>query len=153
MPPSAAPQAAASAPVHQVRDQRGDEHGLARARQAGDAEPDHRLEERLGHGRDRGVDPARHAVGDVNWHLKPDPVAVLAAARVPDDWHARFSAIERRYLYRLVARRAPMTLEHGLVWRVAHPLALAPMREAAAHLLGRMTSRPSGRSCARRRVR
>jgi tRNA pseudouridine38-40 synthase len=73
----------------------------------------------------------------LNWHLKPDPVAVLAAARVPDDWHARFSAIERRYLYRLVARRAPMTLEHGLVWRVAHPIALAPMREAAAHLLGR----------------
>jgi tRNA pseudouridine38-40 synthase len=73
----------------------------------------------------------------LNFHLKPDPVAVLAAARVADDWHARFSAVERRYLYRLVARRAPMTLERGLVWRVGHPLAAEPMREAAAHLVGR----------------
>jgi tRNA pseudouridine38-40 synthase len=73
----------------------------------------------------------------LNFHLKPDPVAVLAVARVADDWHARFSAIERRYLYRLVARRAPMTMERGLVWRVGHPLAAEPMREAAAHLVGR----------------
>jgi tRNA pseudouridine38-40 synthase len=73
----------------------------------------------------------------LNFHLKPDPVAVLAAARVADDWHARFSAIERRYLYRLATRRAPMTLERGLVWRVGHPLAAEPMREAAAHLVGR----------------
>ncbi len=73
----------------------------------------------------------------LNFHLKPDPVAVLAAARVPDDWHARFSAIERRYLYRLVSRRAPMTLERGVVWRVGHPLKAEPMREAAAHLIGR----------------
>jgi tRNA pseudouridine38-40 synthase len=73
----------------------------------------------------------------LNFHLKPDPVAVLAVARVADDWHARFSATERRYLYRLVARRAPMTMERGLVWRVGHNLALEPMREAAIHLLGR----------------
>jgi tRNA pseudouridine38-40 synthase len=73
----------------------------------------------------------------LNFHLKPAPIAVLAAARVAPDWHARFSAVERRYLYRLVARRAPMTLERGLVWRVGHPLSLAPMREAAAHLVGR----------------
>jgi tRNA pseudouridine38-40 synthase len=73
----------------------------------------------------------------LNFHLKPDPVAVLAVARVADDWHARFSAIERRYLYRLVARRAPMTMERGLVWRVGHPLAVEPMREAAEHLVGR----------------
>jgi tRNA pseudouridine38-40 synthase len=73
----------------------------------------------------------------LNFHLKPDPIAVLAVARVADDWHARFSAMERRYLYRLVARRAPMTMERGLVWRVGHPLAAEPMREAAAHLIGR----------------
>ena len=84
----------------------------------------------------RDWDPFRLSEA-LNFHLKPAPVAILAAARVPDDWHARFSAIERRYLYRIVVRRAPMTLERGLVWRVGHPLALAPMQEAAAHLVGR----------------
>ncbi|MFV0360518.1 tRNA pseudouridine(38-40) synthase TruA [Tropicimonas sp.] len=73
----------------------------------------------------------------LNYHLRPDPVAVVAAAQVPDDWHARFSAVERRYLFRILNRRAPAVLLHGRVWQVAHPLALAPMREAARHLLGR----------------
>ncbi|TCO71179.1 tRNA pseudouridine(38-40) synthase TruA [Rhodovulum euryhalinum] len=73
----------------------------------------------------------------LNYHLKPAPVAVIDCARVEDDFHARFSAIERRYLFRLVARRAPMTLELGRVWQVPHPLDLAPMRAAAAHLVGR----------------
>jgi tRNA pseudouridine38-40 synthase len=72
----------------------------------------------------------------LNWHLKPSPVAVLAAARVAPDFHARFSARERRYLYRLVARRAPLTLDAGLAWRVLRPLDAGAMREAAAHLVG-----------------
>ena len=55
----------------------------------------------------------------LNHHLKPDPVAILAAVRVADDWHARFSAVERRYLFRIALRRAPMTLEAGHVWQVA----------------------------------
>ncbi|WP_413868027.1 tRNA pseudouridine(38-40) synthase TruA [Albidovulum sp.] len=73
----------------------------------------------------------------LNWHLKPAPVAVLAAARVADDFHARFSATERRYLYRIVARRAPLTLDAGLAWRVLRPLDAEALREAAAHLIGR----------------
>lgn len=73
----------------------------------------------------------------LNWHLKPQPVAVLAAARVPDDFHARFSATGRRYLFRLLARRAPATHDKGLVWQVLQPLDLEAMREAAAHLIGR----------------
>jgi tRNA pseudouridine38-40 synthase len=72
----------------------------------------------------------------VNYHLKPAPVAVTALARVADDWHARFSALERRYLFRLVARRAPVTLDRGLVWQVAQPLDLEAMRAAARHLEG-----------------
>lgn len=72
----------------------------------------------------------------LNWHLKPAPVAVLAAARVAGDFHARFSATERRYLYRIVARRAPLTLEAGLAWRVLRPLDAEAMRAAAAHLVG-----------------
>ena len=73
----------------------------------------------------------------LNFHLKPEPVVVLTAARVADDFHARFSAIERRYLFRLVQRRAPMTHERGNVWRVLNPLNLAAMREGAAHLIGK----------------
>ncbi|RAP42471.1 tRNA pseudouridine(38-40) synthase TruA [Rhodovulum viride] len=73
----------------------------------------------------------------LNHHLKPHPVAVVDCARVPDDFHARFSAVERRYLFRLVSRRAPLVHDRGQVWRVSHDLDLAPMQAAARHLLGR----------------
>jgi tRNA pseudouridine38-40 synthase len=84
----------------------------------------------------RDWDPFRLA-GAINWHLRPDPVAVLAIARVPDDFHARFSAIGRRYLYRILARRAPATLDAGLVWQVPKPFDTVAMRAAAALLVGR----------------
>lgn len=84
----------------------------------------------------RDWDPFRLSEA-LNWHLKPAPVAILAAARVADDFHARFTATERRYLFRLLARRAPATHDKGLVWQVLHPLDLAAMREGAAHLIGR----------------
>ena len=73
----------------------------------------------------------------LNYHLRPQPVAILQAARVAEDFHARFSAIERRYLFRLIQRRAPVTHEAGLVWQVLNPLDLESMREGAAHLIGR----------------
>lgn len=84
----------------------------------------------------RDWDPFRLSEA-LNHHLKPNPVAVVDIAQVSDDWHARFSATERRYLFRLVSRRAPLVHDHGLIWRVTHPLALAPMQQAAAYLLGR----------------
>lgn len=73
----------------------------------------------------------------LNFHLRPAPVAVLAAARVPETFHARFSALERRYLFRLVARRAPMTHDRGQVWQVLNPLDTEAMRAGAGHLIGR----------------
>ncbi|MDJ0826857.1 MAG: tRNA pseudouridine(38-40) synthase TruA [Rhodobacter sp.] len=73
----------------------------------------------------------------LNYHLKPDPVAVVAAARVSDAFHARFSATGRAYVYRVVCRRAPLTFDKGLAWRVPQPLDVEAMRAAAAHLLGR----------------
>lgn len=72
----------------------------------------------------------------LNHHLRPHPVAVLAVARVGDDFHARFSAVERRYLFRLVVRRAPVTHDRGHVWQVKNALDVAAMQAGAAHLVG-----------------
>ncbi len=84
---------------------------------------------------DRDWDPFRLSEA-LNWHLKPAPVAITACAVVADDWHARFSAVERRYLFRLITRRAPLTHETGLAWHVRHPLDVQAMRQGAAHLIG-----------------
>jgi tRNA pseudouridine38-40 synthase len=84
----------------------------------------------------RDWDPFRLSEA-LNHHLRPDPVAVTACARTAEDFHARFGAVERRYLFRVVSRRAPMVLAAGLVWQVRHPLELAPMQAAAEALIGR----------------
>lgn len=72
----------------------------------------------------------------LNAHLRPAPVAILRAARVEDSFHARFSALERRYLFRLLERRAPPVLGAGQVWHIRNRLDLGAMQEAAAHLVG-----------------
>ncbi|MCF3973665.1 tRNA pseudouridine(38-40) synthase TruA [Paracoccus salsus] len=72
----------------------------------------------------------------LNFHLKPSPVAVLVAARVGDSFHARFSATERRYLFRLMSRRAPATHLRGMVWQVQHALDCDAMRRGARMLIG-----------------
>jgi tRNA pseudouridine38-40 synthase len=73
----------------------------------------------------------------VNFHLKPQPIAVLAAAEAPPGFHARFSATGRRYLYRIVNRRAPLALARGRAWWVPVPLDAAAMQAAARRLVGR----------------
>jgi tRNA pseudouridine38-40 synthase len=83
----------------------------------------------------RDWDPFRFSEA-LNHHLRPAPVAVVGCARVADDFHARFAAVERRYLYRVIARRAPLTVERGRAWRVPGPLDAEAMREAAGHLVG-----------------
>jgi tRNA pseudouridine38-40 synthase len=83
----------------------------------------------------RDWDPFRLAQA-LSWHLRPAPVAILEAAQVDDSFHARFSATERRYLFRLVARRAPVTHDAGRVWQVMQGLDLAAMQAGAAHLIG-----------------
>jgi tRNA pseudouridine38-40 synthase len=83
----------------------------------------------------RDWDPFRLSEA-INFHLKPLPVAIVQVARVADDWHARFSATERRYLFRVIARRAPLTFESGQVWRVNRPLDLVAMQAGADQLLG-----------------
>ncbi len=73
----------------------------------------------------------------LNFHLKPLPVAITACVEVDDDWHARFSATERRYLYRVIVRRAPLVHDKGLTWRAPRELNIDAMRAAAGHLIGR----------------
>ena len=73
----------------------------------------------------------------LNYHLKPQPVAIVDCARVADDFHARFSALERRYLFRILTRRAPATHAEGLVWQVKHPLDVDMMQQAADILIGK----------------
>jgi tRNA pseudouridine38-40 synthase len=73
----------------------------------------------------------------LNALVRPKPISVLDAAEAPGDWHARFSCIGRRYLYRILNRRAPPALDAGRVWHVAVPLDAEAMSEGAAHLIGR----------------
>ena len=73
----------------------------------------------------------------LNAHLRPHPIAVLKAEKVGDDFHARFSAIERGYVYRIVNRRAPAVLEINHAWWVAAALDADAMHQAAQVLVGR----------------
>lgn len=72
----------------------------------------------------------------LNYHLKPAPVAIVNCALVADDWHARFDAVERQYLFRIMSRRAPLTSEAGQMWRVNHPLDAEAMQAGADQLIG-----------------
>src|SRR3954453_22352473 len=71
----------------------------------------------------------------LNALVRPQPISVLDVEEVADDWHARFSCTGRRYVYRILARRAPAALDHGRVWHIAVPLDVDAMREGAAHLI------------------
>ena len=81
--------------------------------------------------------PARTVREALNAHLRPAPVSVLRAEEVPDDFHARFSCTGRRYLYRVLDRRAPPALDAGRVWHVPVRLDEGAMAEAARALVGR----------------
>lgn len=72
----------------------------------------------------------------LNAHLLPEPIAVLAAEIAPEDFHARFSATGRRYLYRILNRQSPPALDRGRVWHVKKPIDAAAMNAAAQVLVG-----------------
>jgi tRNA pseudouridine38-40 synthase len=73
----------------------------------------------------------------VNAHLRPHPISVLAVETVPNDFHARFKAIRRVYLYRIANRPAPLALERGRAWWLPVALDHAAMHEAAQALVGK----------------
>jgi tRNA pseudouridine38-40 synthase len=84
--------------------------------------------------KDWDTDTVRDAL---NAHLRPHPIAVLSAERVADDFNARTSAVKRHYLYRIINRRADLTLEAGRAWRVPRPLDANAMHQAAQRLVGK----------------
>ena len=73
----------------------------------------------------------------LNAHLRPHPIAILVAERAADDFNARTSAVKRHYLYRIVNRRADLTLEAGRAWRVPRPLDTGTMHKSAQCLIGK----------------
>jgi len=81
--------------------------------------------------------PADTVRDALNAHLRPDPVAVLDCEQVGEDFDARFSAIRRRYLYRIVDRRAPLALDSKRAWQVPVPLDADAMHAAAQRLTGK----------------
>ena len=85
---------------------------------------------------ERGWDPFRLAEA-LNWHLKPNPVAITACAEVAEDFSARFSALSRSYTYRLISRRAPLVHDAGQAWAVRGDLDVAAMAQGAQHLIGK----------------
>jgi tRNA pseudouridine38-40 synthase len=85
---------------------------------------------------ERPWDPLRLREG-LNGCLRPAPVSVLAVSEVGDDFHARYSAVRRHYLYRILNRRAPPALDVNRAWHVNQPLDENAMEEAARYLVGR----------------
>ncbi len=81
-----------------------------------------------------GAETIRNAL---NFHLKPYPIVVRDAAEAAPDFHARFSATRRRYLYRILNRPAPPALERARVWFVPRRLAVDRMADAAEAFVGR----------------
>jgi tRNA pseudouridine38-40 synthase len=84
----------------------------------------------------KAIEPFR-LMEALNARLRPAPIAVIACEVKPDDWHARFSCIGRRYRYRIRNRRAPLTLERERAWHITRPLDSDAMHRAAQALVGR----------------
>ena len=84
----------------------------------------------------RALTPHRLREG-LNALVRPHPVSLLAVEPVADDWHARFSCVGRRYLYRILSRRSPPALDAGRVWHIPADLDVQAMCTGAAQLVGR----------------
>ena len=80
--------------------------------------------------------PARTVMNAMNAHMVEDRVVVLWAEVAEGDWHARFSAVRRAYLYRILMRPAPPATERGRVWHIRNRLDLKAIDAAAVHLIG-----------------
>lgn len=84
----------------------------------------------------KAIEPQR-LMAAINFHVKPQPIAVTACEIADDEFHARFSATGRAYLYRIVNRRAPLVIDRGHAWLLSVPLNAGAMHAAAQRLLGK----------------
>ncbi|MBX7147096.1 MAG: tRNA pseudouridine(38-40) synthase TruA [Alphaproteobacteria bacterium] len=73
----------------------------------------------------------------INFYLRPHPIAILSTEKADDDFHARFSAKSRIYIYQIINRRSHLTLDQDLAWFISKPLVLEPMQHAANMLCGK----------------
>ena len=80
--------------------------------------------------------PADKLRDGLNYHLKPNPIAITRCLAASDSFDARFSAVRRHYLYRLLPRRSRPALEANRVWWVPVELDWEAMHEAAQALVG-----------------
>lgn len=85
---------------------------------------------------EKDIDAFRLGEG-LNAKLRDEPIAILDCEAVGSEWHARFDCLGRRYLYRIVNRRAPLALEAGRAWRIPQPLDAKAMHDAAQLLVGK----------------
>lgn len=83
----------------------------------------------------KGLDPFRFTYG-LNHFLKDKGIAILSTELVDDTFHARFSTKARAYVYKIINRRPPLTIDRHRAFHVSLPLDVAAMNEAAQHLLG-----------------
>jgi tRNA pseudouridine38-40 synthase len=81
--------------------------------------------------------PAGKVRDALNAHLRPHPIAVLESEDAEPEFHARFDATGRSYIYRIISRRADLTLDKHRAWRVAAALDAGAMHAAAQALVGR----------------
>jgi tRNA pseudouridine38-40 synthase len=80
--------------------------------------------------------PASVVMKAINAHLVPQPIAVIDCEIADRAFHARFSALGRRYLYKVLNRPGPPALDRGRLWHIRRPLSIEPMVDAAAGLIG-----------------
>lgn len=78
----------------------------------------------------------REIMGAVNFHTKPQAIAITGAEAVPESFHARFSATHRRYLYRIINRQAKLAIDAGRAWHIRESLDAEAMHDAAQVLVG-----------------
>jgi len=83
--------------------------------------------------KDLRADKVRDAL---NFHLGENPISILASERVDGEFHARFDAVERHYIYRIIDRRPRLALDRGRVWRIPVPLDVSAMHRAAQCFIG-----------------